>query len=113
MKSRLLCCLLIFLLLLSLSLIGCENSNKEIYTVTVEFNSNRTNETINVKAGGIVGDIYPGYNIGYTFKGWFTDTSYTYQWNTAKDTVIGDITLYAKWEKNEINTNGLPAIEIK
>lgn len=35
----------------------------------------------------------------YRFLGWYTDASYTYQWNTATDIVIGDMTLYAKWEK--------------
>jgi len=34
---------------------------------------------------------------GYTFGGWFKETSFNNQWNFASDTVTGSITLYAKW----------------
>lgn len=56
--------------------------------------------TIKVKENSIIGAIsLPADTSGYIFRGWFTDESYTYQWNTATDIVIGDMTLYAKWEK--------------
>ena len=34
---------------------------------------------------------------GYSFAGWYTDTTYTTQWNFANDKVTDDVTLYAKW----------------
>lgn len=41
---------------------------------------------------------------GYTFRGWYTDLTYStlYNFNTP---VNQDITLYAKWEKNDLHHN--------
>lgn len=55
--------------------------------------------TIEVEQGGIVGSIDVSAPEYVTFCGWYTDKSYTYQWNPATDTVKGDMTLYAKWER--------------
>lgn len=33
----------------------------------------------------------------HTFEGWFADEGFTKAWNFEKDTVIADMTLYAKW----------------
>lgn len=53
-----------------------------------------------------IGGILPGSTItastipsrlGYVFKGWYTDATYTTLWNFEKDTVHTNITLYAKW----------------
>ncbi|AIN94872.1 InlB B-repeat-containing protein [Treponema putidum] len=35
--------------------------------------------------------------LGYIFGGWYTDTSYSTQWNFDTNTVTGNMTLYAKW----------------
>ena len=35
---------------------------------------------------------------GYVFLAWYTDPEYTVPWDFDNDTVIEDITLYAKWE---------------
>ena len=64
---------------------------------TVAYTYNKT-FTINVKENGVVGDIEIPCPEGSKFCGWFTDESYTFQWNTATDLVKGDMTLYAKWE---------------
>ena len=37
---------------------------------------------------------------GYTFGGWYTDATYSTEWDFANDTVSGDITLYAKWNND-------------
>ena len=38
---------------------------------------------------------------GYTFAGWYKDADCTQAWDFAKDAVTADMTLYAKWTKNE------------
>ena len=38
---------------------------------------------------------------GYTFAGWYKDVDCTQAWDFAKDVVTADMTLYAKWTKNE------------
>ena len=40
---------------------------------------------------------------GYKFKGWYKDIHLTEQWNFEKDTVQGNMSLYAKW--NEVGEN--------
>ena len=48
--------------------------------------------------------------VGYTFIGWYSDSSFTNVFDIATMTVRGDMTLYAKWEINKytvtFNTNG-------
>lgn len=56
--------------------------------------------TVKVEDGDVIGNIDLGdYNNHWRFLGWYTDESYTYQWNTATDEVHSDLTLYAKWEE--------------
>ena len=52
--------------------------------------------------------VYTGYKIekvaeptaeGYTFAGWYTDKGLTKKFDVENDTISGDTTLYAKWEK--------------
>ena len=38
---------------------------------------------------------------GFTFAGWYKDAACTQAWDFAKDVVTADMTLYAKWTKNE------------
>lgn len=38
---------------------------------------------------------------GYTFAGWYKDVDCTEAWDFSKDVVTADMTLYAKWAKNE------------
>ena len=38
---------------------------------------------------------------GYTFAGWYKDADCTQPWDFFKDVVTADMTLYAKWTKNE------------
>ena len=36
---------------------------------------------------------------GWSFIGWFTDRACTNEWDFDSDTLTGDLTLYAGWEK--------------
>lgn len=38
---------------------------------------------------------------GYTFAGWYKEAACTNAWNFATDTVMDDVTLYAKWIRHE------------
>lgn len=38
---------------------------------------------------------------GYTFAGWYKDADCTQAWDFSKDVVTADMTLYARWTKNE------------
>ena len=67
---------------------------------TVSFSSNGGTEVANLT------DITSGSKItaptvptksGYTFTGWYKESSLTNVWNFATDTVTASITLYAKW----------------
>ncbi len=58
---------------------------------------------------------------GYTFMGWYKESTCKTKWNFETDTVMGNVTLYAKWEKKDtpapitytvvFNTNGGSTIE--
>jgi uncharacterized repeat protein (TIGR02543 family) len=39
---------------------------------------------------------------GYTFGGWYKESAFTTAWNFTSDTVTGTITLYAKWDAEEV-----------
>ena len=51
--------------------------------------------------GGKVSEPVAMTKTGYTFGGWFRESTFTSQWNFATDTVTADITLYAKWNINQ------------
>ncbi|MEY9978262.1 leucine-rich repeat protein [Lysinibacillus sp. RC79] len=40
---------------------------------------------------------------GYTFEGWHKDEELTVQWDFAKDVVTKNVTLYAKWTKDNVS----------
>lgn len=43
---------------------------------------------------------------GYTFGGWFADDALKTAWDFAKNKVTTDMTLYAKWTKNDSGSSG-------
>ena len=43
---------------------------------------------------------------GYTLCGWYTDEAFVNEWNFVNDTVTENVTLYAKWLRNEFDKNG-------
>ena len=56
--------------------------------------------TMNVDKDAIIDSIVDPVRDGYTFVGWYADKEYKnkYDFNTK---ITSDLTLYAKWEKNE------------
>lgn len=42
---------------------------------------------------------------GYTFEGWYTDSSFTNMMTTISSGTTGDLTLYAKWTSNTLKRN--------
>lgn len=116
-KLRLFFTLALVSLVACLCLCSC-GDDKEVYTVTLKSELNPYSvdgkitaadylkydgiyKTVEVEEGKIVGDVELVVSPAakYRFCGWFTDTSFAIQWNTAQDVVKGNMTLYAKWEK--------------
>jgi uncharacterized repeat protein (TIGR02543 family) len=66
---------------------------------TVTFNSNEGSAVPpqTVIPGGTVTSPSAPTRTGYTFAGWFSDSSFEYRWNFDTYTVNSDITLYARW----------------
>lgn len=85
---------------------GCGGKTTEGYTVTFDICTNLETNKIQdrvVKEGELVSqpNVYPSdvkYS-SYLIEGWYTDPEYTTKWDFATDKVYGDMTLYAKWEK--------------
>ena len=77
--------------------------------VTFETNGAGTIEAMELQVGDKVVVADP-IKVGYTFIGWYSDSSFTNVFDIATMTVRGDMTLYAKWEINKytvtFNTNG-------
>lgn len=42
--------------------------------------------------------------VGYVFGGWFKEAECSNAWNFDSDTISGDVTLYAKWEMEKIDS---------
>lgn len=74
------------------------------YTVTFDANGKDVELPVSqrVKQGHLA--IEPSVRLtyaGYTFAGWYKDADCTQAWDFSKDVVTADMTLYAKWTKNE------------
>lgn len=74
------------------------------YTVTFDANGKDVElpASQRVKQGHLA--IEPSVQLtyaGYTFAGWYKDADCTQAWDFSKDVVTADMTLYAKWTKNE------------
>jgi len=73
-----------------------------------------------IEHGGKVSEPTAMTRTGYTFGGWYKESSFTNQWNFASDTVTSIITLYAKWIPNSAGitfdvkqiTEGTPTINV-
>lgn len=84
-----------------------EQSEEKTYTVDFETSGGSTIQSItNIKAGEIIQKPADPEKAGYQFKGWYTDKECTKLWNFDTETVQGNTTLYAGWEKidNETKT---------
>jgi uncharacterized repeat protein (TIGR02543 family) len=77
------------------------NSNdfyRTAYAITFNANGGTPAPVMqNINHGGVVTQPGAMTKTGNTFDGWFKEAGFTTSWNFATDTVIDDITLYAKW----------------
>ena len=75
--------------------------NNNTYTVHFFTGSDETfnipNQT--VAKGGLVRKPDTPRRTGYVFIGWYTDMACTTVWTFEIDTVISDMTLYARWQQ--------------
>ncbi|MFF2179039.1 leucine-rich repeat protein [Lysinibacillus sp. NPDC058147] len=79
----------------------------------VTFNSNGGSEVPSEKVleGNLLQEPAKPVKGGYTFAGWYKNTEFKTAWDFAKDVVTENITLYAKWTKN--NTSEGESGEVK
>ncbi|MDQ0363314.1 InlB B-repeat-containing protein, partial [Breznakia pachnodae] len=78
---------------------------EELYTVTFDSQGGSSiNPQTGLELGSKVMEPVIPTKDGYSFDGWYTDTTYTTVWDFNTDTIVGNMTLYAKWniddEKN-------------
>lgn len=91
--------MLITVLLMSLTIVACNNTemDKVNYTVTFESNGGTdvlpvmiTEDNQKISEPSVSRD-------GYSLEGWFKESDFTTRWNFLVDVVKSDIVLYAKW----------------
>lgn len=75
----------------------------QLYTVTFDSQGGSfVGVQTNLEKGDYVVEPSNPTRSGYTFNGWYTDSSYKTEWKFTTDTVSGNMTLYAKWTKVSI-----------
>ncbi|WP_415696705.1 InlB B-repeat-containing protein [Erysipelothrix inopinata] len=82
------------------------------YTVTFEENGGtEVDDLFKVSAGTLL--IEPiTQREGFTFAGWYSDSTFLTQWNFTVDVVNSDITLFAKWNEKSIDPEVKPEPEV-
>ena len=70
------------------------------YTVTFETSGGSAVAPVTVDAGSTVTKPADPTKSGYTFGGWYKDSTLQTPWDFANGTVTADTTLYAKWTAN-------------
>jgi len=79
------------------------------YTVTFETNGGSPVASVTAEYDTVIAKPANPTRLRYTFKGWFADAALTTPWSFATDTVKGNITLYAKWERDQADVPQEPA----
>ena len=72
----------------------------QTYTVTFETSGGSAVGPVTVDAGSTVTKPADPTKSGYTFGGWYKDSTLQTPWDFANGTVTADTTLYAKWTAN-------------
>ena len=54
-------------------------------------------EAVSVKRGSVIGEVMTPTKPGAVFGGWYADQAHTKPWDTQKDPVRSNMTLYARW----------------
>ena len=65
--------------------------------VRFETNGGTELETVSVKRGGVIGEVMTPTKPGAVFGGWYADQALTKPWDTQRDPVRSNMTLYARW----------------
>lgn len=68
------------------------------FTITFDSNSGSSVETVVVQRDQLISEPAEPTRIGYNFKGWFTDNTFTTEWDFSVDKPSRNITFVAKWE---------------
>ena len=91
-------------LVMAISFMGCPNPSgpptptATTYAVTFNSNGGSTVASLSGLASGATINIPTApTKSGFTFAGWYKESSLTNAWNFSTDTVTTNITLYAKW----------------
>jgi len=72
-----------------------------LYTVSFNSQGGSAVQAIqNVVSGASISTPSDPSRAGHVFDGWYREASCTSAWNFASDTVVGNLTLYAKWYKH-------------
>jgi uncharacterized repeat protein (TIGR02543 family) len=79
------------------------------HTVTFETNGGSPVASVTAEYDTVIAKPANPTRLRYTFKGWFADAALTTPWSFATDTVKGNITLYAKWERDQADVPQEPA----
>ena len=82
-------------LIAAIALVACDNVNPvERHIVTFNSNGGSAVDAVEVEHGKTITKPDPA-RTGYTFGGWFKESTLTTEWIFATDVVEADITLYA------------------
>ncbi len=73
----------------------------EIYTVSFNTSGGTAIDSVEAEYNMTISNPGSPTKSGYTFSGWYTNTSYSNAWNFSNDTVTSNTVLYAKWVKVE------------
>lgn len=107
----------IFLMAAGLSLAACEDKNVDPkqYTVSFEVLNGTTMDDLVFDENSLITEPTAPTRDGYTFLGWFKDSTYTSMWDFSSDKVTSNVTLYANWLANmysvTFDSNGGSSIE--
>ena len=82
-----------------------EDDEKETMYYAVTFNSQGGSAVPaqTVEEGGLAEEPTAPTRTGYAFTGWYREAECLTAWNFATDVVTADLTLYAGWEKADID----------
>ena len=94
--------LLILALIMSMSLLGCQESNT-YYTMTFTANGGSAVNPVFGQKGTSIREPEVPVKENHTFQGWYFDTDYTDQ-VVFPYTLTNDLNVYAKWTINELIT---------
>lgn len=75
---------------------------KEQFTLSFETNGGSTLEPMNLEFGSLIGNSHITTKSGYTFEGWFLDSTFTNP-VTASTAINEDMTIYAQWKEIPIS----------